>query len=81
MMVKKAYARAGVDVDLANKLKRQIQSRFTRNLLQWHACVACFSLTQPQKTLLFIPPFGKRQTFRERSLLPSDHSSGMPDGA
>jgi len=32
-MVKKAYARAGVDVDLANKLKRQIQSRFTRNLL------------------------------------------------
>jgi hypothetical protein len=33
MIVEKAYARAGVDVDLANKLKRQIQSRFTRNLL------------------------------------------------
>ena len=33
MIVKKAYARAGIDLDLANKLKRQIQSRLTRNLL------------------------------------------------
>jgi hypothetical protein len=33
MIVKKAYASAGVDLDLANKPKRQIQSRLTRNSL------------------------------------------------